>query len=934
MFKQLARAFTLALITATAFGSHVAPVSAQSAAVCGVDMKVLVISADGNETGLPAITAALGHIGTPFETYVATQNPGGMTADKLANSCHGFYQAVILTTGNLAYDSGGGNFVSAMTPEEFEVLAAYEARFGVRQVTWYSYPSPDLGFNWPSWPGGAADTSTTPLNARLTTAGAAVFPYLRSGAAAEPIQIKHAYTYLSTAIDNTTTPLLTDDAGNALAALHAYPDGRLNLAMTFDSNPHLTHTLLLSYGVINWVTGGLFIGDRHVYVSPQVDDVFVHDEQWLSTTACGTSVDLTGVSHRITGNDLNAVVAWQKARQLNPISANLRLTMAFNGFGTTAGYLSVGGNDTTTTNSVNTTTNDTLTPTAKTRQSNFNWVSHTYNHTNLDAIEGAAATSELTQNNSVAASMGFSKYSITSLVQPDVSGLYNPAFLLAARDAGVRYLVSDTSRPGQDNPSPNVGFFNPLQPEIFVIPRRANNLFFNVAAPADWVAEYNCMYRGHWGRDLSYAEILDDQSDLLVRFMFRGELDPWMFHQTNLAAYDGTHSLLGDLLDAALDKYSRSMTLPVVSPTMDALGARMANRTLAATYGVQGRAEPGKGVWLTSPVALTVPVTGIKRTGSETYGGQSISWLSLKPNSPMFVAWTETTYTRPPAADAGPSQTVLSTQQATLTGIAADLNAPARSLTYAWTQTSGPAVTLTGADQLVAAFTAPTLPAGSNGVTLGFKLEVSNGLYSVADTTSVIVKLPKAPTASAGASQTVNWSSSVTLNGTGADVNVPAWPITFQWQQTKGPAVAIVNANAAVASFVAPALAVGGSNASLGFSLTVSNGLVSTTALTTVTVVAPKAPTAKASASPTMPQAGAQVSLIGSGADNNTPALPLAFAWTQTGGPTVAIQNATQPQATFTVPPGTARNVSLSFKLVVSNGLGSTTATTSVSVKK
>lgn len=839
MSQRLIRALALAL-SATAFGIQLGPnVSAQTApALCGIDMKVLVVSADGHETGLPAITAALGHVGVPFETYIATETPGGLTAAKLSDGCRGSYQGVILATGNLAYDAGAGNFVSALTPAEFAALADYQSTFGVRQVTWYTYPSPDLGFNWPSWPGGAADTSATPLAARLTPAGASVFPYLKSGADAAPIQIAHAYTYLSTPIDETTTPLLVDDAGNALAALHASPDGRLNLAMTFDSNPYLTHTLLLSYGVVNWVSGGLFIGDRHVYVSPQVDDVFVHDEQWLSTTPCGTSVDLTGASHRMTGADLRAVLAWQKARQANPISANLRLTMAFNGLGTTASYLVVGGNDTATSNSTNTST-DTLTPTARTLQRHFNWVSHTYNHANLDAIDGPSTTGELQQNNSVAAGMGFTRHSIANLVQPDVSGLYNPAFLLAARDAGVRYLVSDTSKPGQDNPSPNVGFFNPLQPEIFVIPRRANNLYFNVASPADWAAEYNCMYGGYWGRDLSYAEILDDQSDLLARFMFRGELDPWMFHQTNLAAYDGTRTLLGDLLDATLEKYSRYMTLPIQSPSMDVLGARMANRTLAATYGVQGRIEPGKGLWLTSPVALTVPVTGLRRKGAESYGGQSISWISLKANTPAFFASADTTFTRAPSADAGLSQTVLSTLDVTLAGSAADANLPARDLTYAWLQTAGPAVTLSGADQPVATFTSPRLATGASTAMLRFKLTVSNGAYTVADTTTVLVKRPKAPSASAGSSQTANTGMSVTLGGSGVDTNVPAFPLTFRWRQTKGPAVLLSDQNAAATGFVAPVLAPGAANVSLGFALTVSNGFQSATSSTNVMVVAP-----------------------------------------------------------------------------------------------
>ena len=47
--------------------------------------------------------------------------------------------------------------------------------------------------------------------------------------------------------------------------------------------------------------------------------------------------------------------------------------------------------------------------------------------------------------------------------------------------------MSDTSRPGQENPSPNTGLQSAIQSGMFVIPRRANNLFFNVAGPADCV---------------------------------------------------------------------------------------------------------------------------------------------------------------------------------------------------------------------------------------------------------------------------------------------------------------------------------------------------------------------------------------------------------------------------------------------------------------
>jgi len=835
MFKRFSVALVVAVGLALSAGTPRHEVFAQSSALsCGIDMKVLVISADGNEAALPAITDALGYAGVPFEKYIATQAPGGLTADRLANGCRGFYQGVILTTGNLAYADGNGNFVSALTTDEFSALASYESAFGVRQATWFTYPSPDLGFNWPTWPGGAADTTSAPLHANLTVAGGSVFNYLRSGADAAPIQIKNAYTYLSTPLDDTSTPLIEDANGNALALIKTFEDGRSNLAMTFDSNPYLTHSILVSYGVVNWVTGGQFIGDRRVMVSPQVDDVFIHDERWLVSTPCGTSVDNTGAQHRMTGADYNAIANWQAARRLNPQFANLRLTMAFNGVGTTGSYLTVGGGDALT-NPTTVVSADSLTSAAQRRQGVFNWVSHTYEHPNLDHIDYGSALNQLTLNNSVATTLGLNRYSVTSLVQPEVSGLYNPEFLRAAKDAGVRYLVSDTSKPDQRNPRPNIGYFSALQPEIFVIPRHANNLFFNVVTPAEWVAEYNCIYNGFWGRDLSYAEILDNQSDLLVTNMFRGDLDPWMFHEANLGIHDGSRSLLSDLLDATFAKYSRHMNLPILSPNQHVLGERMANKTRIAMNNVQGRVDPGKGFWLTSPVAVKVPLTGVAKSGSENYGGQSTLWVNVPANTPTFVAWPNTIGTKPPKASAGLAQTVNWSSTVTLNGSGVDSNDPPKALTYSWVQTSGPAVTIQNADAAVATFVAPALAAGSANATLRFTLTVSNGVFSTPAVVKVTVLAPKAVRSlSAKALPSIAYAgTTVSLTATALDVNVPVLPLTFTWTQISGPAVTLTNADRATATFVAPRVLL---STTATFRVTVSNGVSTATTTTSVSI--------------------------------------------------------------------------------------------------
>src|SRR5438094_935039 len=339
------RLFGLAIAAGVAaalfIGSGSRRVNAQTSEVCGRDLRVLVIAADGSEADLPAIRQTLDYLGTPYTIYVAAQNPGGLTADRLSNGCHSNYQAVIQTTGDLGY-MNGTVWTSALTPTEVNTLRAYEAMFKVRSVTWYTYPNPDHGLTWPT---GAVDTSSSPLTAQLTAAGRAVFPYINTGGSspASPIVIQYAYTYLAQPFDATSTAILTDQAGHSLAVVTTFPDGRENLAMTFDSNPYLLHTMLFGYGVVNWATRGLFLGERHIYMSPQVDDVFIEDDQWVNGTSCALvghdrGPNETGPTVRMTGNDLWSVAYWQYVKNFQPTTANLRLTMAMNGWGATGVY--------------------------------------------------------------------------------------------------------------------------------------------------------------------------------------------------------------------------------------------------------------------------------------------------------------------------------------------------------------------------------------------------------------------------------------------------------------------------------------------------------------------------------------------------------------------------------------------------------------------
>jgi hypothetical protein len=135
-------------------------------------------------------------------------------------------------------------------------------------------------------------------------------------------------------------------------------------------------------------------------------------------------------------------------------------------------------------------------------------------------------------------------------------------------------------------------------------------------------------------------------------------MDPLMFHQPNLRAYDGTHSLLSDLLDATLAKYNRYYTLPIISDggqpipkndplcandpnctqgAMDRLGYNMSKRTDYIAADVTATLLPDSSITLTANKDVRIPVTGLSLATTcpacsavESYGGQKIVYVSLK----------------------------------------------------------------------------------------------------------------------------------------------------------------------------------------------------------------------------------------------------------------------------------------------------------------
>ena len=163
-------------LAALAVAIFVIAVSSASAALPNqrTDLKVLLLSANGAEPTTGAWEAALKREGVPYEKKIATADEP-YTADTFANTLadgtpHAKYQAVIIASGGLVYADEAGNWGSALSSEEWAALADFESRYGIRQITAFTWPSAEYGLNSPTVSG-----DLTGVVGNLTTAGTTVF---------------------------------------------------------------------------------------------------------------------------------------------------------------------------------------------------------------------------------------------------------------------------------------------------------------------------------------------------------------------------------------------------------------------------------------------------------------------------------------------------------------------------------------------------------------------------------------------------------------------------------------------------------------------------------------------------------------------------------------------------------------------------------------
>ena len=379
-------------------------------------MRVLLLG-EGTEPSFRTWQLALENAGVPHEAIaldVQRTEIGLRSEDGRPR-----FQATIVSTGGLVRDA-----LTSATRAELEAL---EREFGIRRLTAYALPGAEHGLQAANWAGPLESVSL-----RLTSSGAAIFPYLQGPIPVDP----GSWGYLADPVsDKRFDRLVVADDGSALVGVHRRRDGREEMVQTFDANAGQIQAQLLRRGQLAWLTRGGYLGHERNYLPLQVDDVLLPNHGWNAATK---TIDVTaGAMIRMTADDAHHAARWSQ-------SCGLRLDLVCNGAGSER-HAREAGLDA-----------DPLLGALLSRRDDFGWINHTYEHTNLDLASQETIEAEIAGNRRWAGQVGID-LEPGAVVTGEHTGLANltaeparaenPQLAAALAAQGIRYLGCDASRP-------------------------------------------------------------------------------------------------------------------------------------------------------------------------------------------------------------------------------------------------------------------------------------------------------------------------------------------------------------------------------------------------------------------------------------------------------------------------------------------------------
>ena len=580
----------VAFVALFVVGPYGEPACAAQAADQRVDLRVLLVSVDGDDEGSIAWRDLFVDEGVPYEELHL--GAGAVLDDDVlyAPDGHARFQGIVLADSRLA-DDGRPDLPSRLDDDARSAIDDFQRDTGARLLAATIVPDAALPVTVPPAP-----SDLDGLVGRVTAAGREVFPYLQGD-----VPIEDSFGFV---------PEVTTSSG--LVPLVALPDRRPLVVVAHGAGATETlyvapqvseavlHWRLLRHGLLGWVTGGVHVGLRYLHYAMQVDDIFLPNFRW-DPERDHTSAEL-GTSH-MTPEDMTVGADWIREH-------GLRLDMTYNAAGrTSATCEAVLG-----------------------EKEAFGWVNHTYSHLDLDELPREQIVQEIDRNRRWAENHDLPGFRGDELVTGAHTGLENPDMPAALRETGIRWVASDAS----------------LEPEqrrlgdALTVPRYPTDIYYDTSTRAEQLDEYDHAYLVACDPTLTtcrtepatWGEFVEIQAELMFRHIIDGDPRVHYAHQSNMT----DDRILYDALEAMLDRYHSLIDAPIVQPTLSESGTELLRQARWADALASGAVEAWREhdeLHITATVDVDVPMTGV--ADGDDYAGERIGWFPIDAGEELVL---------------------------------------------------------------------------------------------------------------------------------------------------------------------------------------------------------------------------------------------------------------------------------------------------------
>ncbi|CAI6097229.1 unnamed protein product [Clonostachys chloroleuca] len=659
-----------------------------------VDSTILILAKD--ETTAKLGSDGLLAYGIPFQHHIVPQ--AGVDLPVLNDTLtHGRFGGIIVMSA-VSYDYGTGiGWRSAITDAQWASVYAYQSTFNVRLVRIDEYPGPSTGTTPAA--GGCCD-STVDQKVYFTDTSSFPSAGLVTNAQVITTGLYHVPASITDASTTRQVAAFTAVSGNAggVAGVINNFNGREQFVWFTTWAPSWSMTSSwLQHAHIHWMTRGVFVGKRKIFLNAQIDDVSLSTEIYYPP---GTP------DVRISTVDLQAHVDWQASINARmPAGSDFWLELGHNGNGDIINATGVDTKNICIPNDAVDWVLDTEAPhewrkplgtgtdvwpadkevyswslacalldpftkwfTNINNLNKFGHISHTFSHLNLNNCTYHDTKREIQFNQAWMKQIGIDKakrFTGNGFIPPQITGIYNGDSLQALKDNGITHCVGDNTRPQTRNPN---SVYWPLITNfatngfdgMVVIPRFASRIYYNCHSPLCTLTEWINTSAGTG----DFNNLLKIEKESTVRNMLAFMSDPYMFHQANMYTTGNDILTIGDQTrrmslvmawtETVAQELYRITTWPVRTQTQAEMALYFLARkavddctpNMSYVWSQDGKSiisvvVTANGNTCASPIPVTIPAGNVTASGgtftSDVVGKEPpIMWVTLN-GSPVTL---------------------------------------------------------------------------------------------------------------------------------------------------------------------------------------------------------------------------------------------------------------------------------------------------------